>query len=82
MPKINDVIAKTLRCASRSQHHGIFARLVESLFHIGKVRRIDGFHADEDPLAARGRDQIHQFLIAQQIGADLRDPMHLRVRRR
>jgi len=34
---------------------------------------------DEYPLASRGRDQINELLIAQKIGADLGDPMHLRV---
>jgi hypothetical protein len=37
---MNDVIAKTLRCASL-KHGGIFAGLVETLFHIRKVGGID-----------------------------------------
>ena len=61
------------------EHRGIFTGLVESLLHVSKVGGIDGLHADEDPLASRCRDQINEFLIAQQIGADLRHPMHLRV---
>src|SRR5229473_455551 len=63
------------------EHHSIFTWLVEAFFYVSKVGRIDGFHPDEDPLAARGRDQINEFLIAQQIGADLGDPMHLGVSR-
>ena len=61
------------------EHCGIFARLVEAFFYVRKVGGIDGFHPDEDPLAARGRDQRNELLIAQQIRADLRHPMHLRV---
>ncbi len=34
------------------QHSCIFAGLVEALFDVGKVGRVDGLHADEDPLAA------------------------------
>src|SRR5215471_10048407 len=61
------------------EHDTILAWLVEAFLYVGKVGRIDGFHPDEDPLASGGGNQIHQLLIAQQIGADLRDPMHLRV---
>ena len=34
------------------QNRGIFAGLVETLVDVGKVGRVDGLHADEDPLAA------------------------------
>src|SRR5216684_9023509 len=61
------------------EHHSIFTWLIEAFFYVSKVGRIDGFHSDEDPLASCGRDQINELLIAQQIGADLGDPMHLRV---
>ena len=47
------------------EHGGIFARLVESLVHVGEIGGIDGLHADEDPLAARSRDQVDQFFVAQ-----------------
>ena len=80
MPKINDVIAYTLRCASRSSTAAYSPGLLKPLFTICKVGWVDRLHADEDPLAARRRNQIDQFLIAQQIGADLRHPMHLRFR--
>src|SRR5882757_9325648 len=59
------------------EHGGVLTRFVEALVYVGKVCRVDGFHADEDPLPSGGGDEVHEFLIAQQIGADLRDPVHL-----
>jgi len=41
--------------------------LLNALFYVSKVGRIDGFHSDEDPLASRGRDQINEPPIAQQM---------------
>src|SRR5262249_31330325 len=61
------------------EHGGILTGLVESLVHTGEVRRVNGFHADEDPLAPGSSNEVHEFLIAQQIGADLRHPIHLRA---
>ena len=59
------------------KHCRIFAGLIEALVHVFQVGRIDGLHADKDPLATRGGDQVDEFLVAQQVGADLRHPMHL-----
>ncbi len=59
------------------EHGCILTRLVEPLAYAGKVRRVDGLHPDKHPLAARGCNEVHEFLIAQQIGADLGDPVHL-----
>src|SRR5208283_6022762 len=56
---------------------GVFAGLVEALVDGREVCRIDGLHADEDPFAARGRDEVYEFGVAQEIGADLGDPMDL-----
>src|SRR6202035_2126128 len=39
----------------------------------------DGFHADEDPLAASRGDKIDELLVAQEIGADLRQPVDLGI---
>jgi hypothetical protein len=61
------------------EHHCIFTWLVEAFFYISKVGWIDGFHSDEDPFTARRRNQINELLITKQVGADLGDPMHLRV---
>src|SRR4029077_6650276 len=61
------------------EHGGIFAWFVEALVYVRKVRGIDGFHADENPFAAGGGDEVDEFLVAQEIGADLRDPMDLRA---
>ena len=44
---------------------GVLARLVEAFFYVGKIGRIDGFHADEDPFASGGCNQIDKLLIAQ-----------------
>lgn len=43
----------------------------EVLVDIGKIGRIDRFHPDKDPLAAGGLNQIEQFFVSQQIGANL-----------
>ncbi len=32
------------------EHGGVLTRFVEALVHVGQVRRINGLHADEDPL--------------------------------
>src|SRR3974377_643492 len=37
---------------------GIFNRLVKSLFYIGKIGGIEGFHSNEDPLASSGCNQF------------------------
>ena len=51
--------------------------MLKPLLTAGEVRGIDGLHADEDPFAAGGRDEVHEFGVAQKIGADLGDPMDL-----
>ncbi len=61
------------------QHGGIFLRLVEALVHVLQVSGINRLHADEDPLSAGSRDQVDEFLIAQEVGTDLRHPIHLRA---
>ena len=53
--------------------------MLKPLFTSCEICGVDGLHADEDPLAAGGGDEVDEFFVAQQIGADLRDPMHLRV---
>ena len=40
------------------EHRGVFAGLVEAFVHVCQVGGIDGFHADEDPLAARSGDEV------------------------
>src|SRR5208283_4352999 len=47
--------------------------------YILQVGGIDRLHADEDPLAAGGGDEVDQFLVAQQVGADLGHPIQLRA---
>ena len=79
---MNDVMAYTLRRASRSARAAYSAGLVEALVHAGQIGRVERLHPDEDPLAARFRDQVEQFFVAQQVGADLCDPLQLRARRR
>src|SRR5260370_26073295 len=53
--------------------------LVEAFVDVFEVGGVDGLHADEDPLAAGGGDEVDEFFIAQEIGADLRDPVDLGV---
>src|ERR1041385_5243480 len=60
------------------EHCGVLRRLVEALVHVGEVGRVNRLHADENPLAVGGGDQVHQLLVAQEVGADLRDPGELR----
>src|ERR1019366_3933191 len=55
----------------------ILTRLVESLVYASKVGRVDGLHANEDPLAARRRNEVNELLVTQQICADLGNPVHL-----
>ena len=38
------------------EYGGILTGLVETFIHVFQIGRVDGFHADEDPLAAGGRD--------------------------
>src|SRR6266852_3278468 len=61
------------------EHGRILTRLVEPLVYAREVRRVDGLHADENPLATRGCNEVDELFVAQQIGADLSDPMHLRA---
>src|SRR6266568_1133563 len=61
------------------EHGCILTRLVEPLVYARKVRRVDGLHADENPLATRGGNEVNEFFVAQQISADLSDPVYLRV---
>ena len=60
------------------EHGGILLWFVEALVHIFQVGGIDRFHADEDPFATGGGDEVNEFLITQQVGADLGDPVELR----
>src|SRR6185369_5663902 len=57
----------------------VLGGLVESFIYVFEIGGIDGFHADEDPFAAGLRDQVNQFFIPQQVGADLRHPVNLRL---
>ena len=61
------------------EHGGIFFRLVEALVDVFQVGGIDRLHADEDPLAAGGGNEVDEFLIAEEVGADLSDPIDLRA---
>src|SRR5712692_3788924 len=61
------------------EHGGILTGLVETFVDVFEVGGVDGLHADEDPLATRGGDEVDEFFVAQEIGADLGDPMHLGV---
>src|SRR2546425_6809672 len=63
------------------QHRGIFFGPVEALVNIRKIDGINRLHADEDYLPARSSNQINQFFIAQEIGADLCRPGKLRTSR-
>ena len=62
------------------EHCGILAGLVEPFVDIFEIGGINGLHADEDPLATRRGDQINEFFVAQQVGADLRHPIDLSFR--
>src|SRR5262249_44904272 len=73
--RVNIAFCQTLK------HGGIVARFTESFIHVLQIYRIDRLHADKDPLAPGGSDQIHQFFVAQQIGADLRHKKDLSFRR-
>src|SRR6266446_7069670 len=53
------------------EHGGILTRLVEALVYVRQVRGINRLHADEDPLTARSCNKVHEFLVTQQIRADL-----------
>ena len=53
--------------------------LLNPLFTSARFVGVDGLHADEYPFASRSRDEINEFFVAQQISADLRDPIHLRT---
>src|SRR5208283_657662 len=55
----------------------VLFRLIESFADALEVLRVDGLEAHEDPLAAALGDQGNQFLVAQQVHADLRYPGHL-----
>src|SRR5439155_3847123 len=59
------------------EHGGVLTGLVESLVDVFEIDGVDGFHADEDPLASRSGDQVAEFLVAQEIGADLGHPVDL-----
>ena len=63
--------------ARRSRTAAYSLRLVETFVDVFQVGGIDGLHADEDPLAAGGGDEVDEFLIAQEVGADLGDPIDL-----
>src|SRR5260370_22047203 len=54
------------------EHRDVFFRLIEALVDIRKIDRVNRLHADEDYLPARSSDQVNQFFIAKEIGADLR----------
>src|SRR5260370_1105920 len=59
------------------EHGGILTRLVETLVYVGQACRIDGLPSDKDPLSAAGRNEVHELLVTQEIGADLSDPVNL-----
>src|SRR5208337_1842925 len=61
------------------ENGGVFARLIESLVDVFEIGGIDGLHADEDPLASGSGDEIAEFLVAQEVGADLGDPVDLGI---
>src|SRR5713226_8004192 len=77
MPKIKEVMSKTLRRASRSSTTAYSPGLLKPFFTSARLAGSMDSMPNEDPLAARSRDQINELLVAQQIGADLGDPMHL-----
>src|SRR5215469_11101429 len=64
-----------------SQHSGVFGRSVEAFVNVLQVLRVKRFHADKYPLAARFGDQVDEFLVAEEVGADLAYPVNLCVRR-
>src|SRR5713101_9660604 len=43
---------------------GVLTGLVETLVDVFQVGGVDGLHADEDPFAARGGNEVDEFLIA------------------
>ena len=61
------------------QDGGVFAGLIKTFIDVGEIGGVDGLHADENPFAAGLGDEVDKFFVAQKIGADLRDPMDLRV---
>src|ERR1700722_19191293 len=70
---------KNIAVGEPLKHSCVLTGFVESLVHAGEVGGVDGLHSDEYPLAARSRNEVHEFLITQQIGTYLRNPMHLRT---
>ncbi len=61
------------------QDLSVFLRLVERLPYALEAGSVNGFEADEDPLASALRDQRDQFFVAQKVDADLPDPGNLRI---
>ena len=55
----------------------ILAWLAEVLVNVGHVCRVDRLHSDEDPLTTGLGDEVNQFLVTQQVSADLRHPGQL-----
>src|ERR1700730_12592571 len=58
---------------------GVLAGLVETFVDVFEVGGVDGLHADEDPFATGGGDEVDELFVAEQISADLRDPVDLGV---
>ena len=77
IPKIKEVMAVDVADGQPLEHGSILARLVEAFVDAGEIRRVDGFHTDEDPLTAGSGNQVDELLIAKEVGADLRHPMDL-----
>src|SRR5712692_1743336 len=59
------------------KHRFIFIGLIEALIRNREVRGVYRLHADEYPLAARCPNEVDELFVAQQVGADLRYPIHL-----
>src|SRR6266849_1979232 len=61
------------------ENGGVLTGLVETFVDVFEVGGVDGLHADENPFPPCRRDEVDKLFIAQEIGADLRDPVDLSV---
>jgi len=73
MPKIKEVMAKTLRRASRSSTTAYSPACLKPFFTSARLAGSMDSIPMKIHLPPAGRDQINELLIAQQIGADLGD---------
>src|ERR1051325_5145198 len=55
----------------------VLAGFTKILVYVGHIRGIDRLHADENPLTTGFSDEINEFFVAQQVGADLGAPRQL-----